>query len=429
MISFLAFPPARGLEGEVRVPPSKSATNRALVLAALSSRSVILSGALDSDDTLALRACLTAMGARIENVPSGLRVQGPLSGGTETVVLDAKDSGTAARFLLAVAAATPGEFLLTGSSRLRERPMGELAAALRELGGDIAEEGASGGLPLLVRGGSVGDGSVSIDASRSSQFLSALLLLGAAGRRVEVSALGAVSSAPYVDVTIAALRAFGHPVEGAGPWRVTPGACTPDRIDIPGDFSSAIPIACGAGIAGGDVLLAGLAWPSPDADALALPVLGEMGVAASRETGGLRVRARRGGLAPLAGVAATRFPDAVPALAAVAAFAPGTSRFSGVGHLRFKESDRLDALSRLIVAAGGDAQVTGDDLVVRGFEGDGDGSEDGGGRRLPTFRDHRIAMAAALLSLGRSGLLIEDPDCVSKSYPGFFRDLDRLCRR
>ena len=147
MTSALAFPPARRLQGAVRVPSSKSATNRALVLAALSETPVTLARPLDSDDTHALRRCLVRMGARIDDVSEGLSVSGPLGlgGGASAgpVLLDARDSGTAARFLSALVCATPGEFRLTGSPRLQERPFGELVAALRDLGAEIEEDGES----------------------------------------------------------------------------------------------------------------------------------------------------------------------------------------------------------------------------------------------------------------------------------------------
>ncbi|MEP7131702.1 MAG: 3-phosphoshikimate 1-carboxyvinyltransferase [Acidobacteriota bacterium] len=426
MTAFLAFPPARELRGVLRVPASKSATNRALLLAALSDTPVRVEGPLESEDTRALLACLAAMGARIEKQGDSLSLCGPLHGGSEERVLDAADSGTAARFLIAVCAATEGRFRLVGSPRLSERPMGELVTALRSLGANIREEGAPGCLPVIVRGspGCIRGGAAAVDASRSSQFLSALLLAGAAAGSIEVSASGAVASLPYVALTIEALRAFGHDVEGSGPWRVRRGSRSPDAYTTPGDFSSAVPLLSGVGICGGEVSLTGLRWPSPEADALAIPVLAVMGVQIETPGNEIRARAVRGGLRSVSALA-TDFPDAVPALAAAAAFARGRTRFHGIAHLRWKESDRLAALSTLLARAGAAAVADEDGLSI-----------DGGGISavsdfvvLPTARDHRIAMAAALLSLARPRALIENPDCVSKSYPGFFRDLEALCRR
>lgn len=425
MKSFLAFPPARELRGSLRVPSSKSATNRALLLAALSETPVRIERPLESEDTRALLACLTAMGARVVRQPDALSLSGPFRGADGSLtVLDAGESGTAARFLIAVAAATPGRFRVTGSARLSERPMGELVAALRTLGAEIVEEGAAGCLPLAIRGTILDGGPVSVDASRSSQFLSALLLAGTAGRSIEVSARGAIASMPYVAMTVESLRAFGHRVEGEGPWRVERGDRSPARYETPGDFSSAVPLLAGAGICGGEVRLTGLRWPSADADALAIPILASMGIEVS--TGGdvISARADRGTLRPVS-ARMTGCPDAVPAVAAAAAFAPGRSRLEGVAHLRWKESDRLDALSSLLRRGGVAATADAEALTV-----DGGGIDSCAGFGiLPTAGDHRIAMAAGLLSLVRARALIENPDCVSKSYPGFFRDLDALSRR
>ncbi len=423
---FLAFPPARSVSGTVRVPPSKSATNRALVLAALSERPVEIAGPLESDDTAALARCLSAMGATIVGGPSGWRVCGPLGGPGETeVVLDAGDSGTAGRFLAAVAATTPGRFVLGGSTRLCERPMGELVEALRAAGAQMEYRGREGCLPLSIRGGRLEAAEVAVDASRSSQFLSALLLAAVAVEGgLSVRATGEVVSEPYVATTLEVLRDFGHEA-GAGPvHRVRRGVRIIDRYAVPGDYSSAVALLCAAGVAGGAVSLTGLRFPSADADARALPVLEDFGMHVSAGPAVVAASADRGGLRPVV-VRAMGFPDAVPALAALAAFAPGRSLIDGIGHLRLKESDRMAALTCLIASSGARAAATEGALTV-------DGPAKAAATRvvrLSTFRDHRIAMAAGLLALGLPGLLIEDPGCVAKSYPAFFRDLDGLAVR
>jgi 3-phosphoshikimate 1-carboxyvinyltransferase len=424
MTDSLAFPPATGVRGTVAAPPSKSATNRALVLASLSETAVDIAGPLESEDTRALSRCLAAMGARFEIKSAGWRVGGPLAAPVDRETpLDAGESGTAARFLAAVASATPGRFLLTGTARLRERPVGELVEALRSAGAAIEYAGAPGHLPLRISGGSLRSGRISVDASRSSQFLSALLLAApaVAGGLTVVSAVG-VASAPYVETTLECLRAFGHEVSGglaaAEGIRVKRGQDTARRYDVPGDYSSALPLLAAAGAAGGEVTVTGLVTPSADADARALPVLERMGVELAWGTGAVTARARRGALLPVT-VVATDFPDAVPALAALAALARGESRFEGIAHLRLKESDRIAALAALLTAAGASAIAREDVLVVEGAAA----SRKGGVVRLPTFGDHRIAMAGGLLSLALPGLLIESPDVVSKSYPSFFRDL------
>jgi 3-phosphoshikimate 1-carboxyvinyltransferase len=421
----LALPPASEVRGTLRVPSSKSATNRALLLAALADSAVEIAAPLESEDTLALRRCLAAMGASIVATPAGLSVSGPLRGDAKReVVLDVRDSGTAARFLTAAAAAVPGRFLLTGSPRLCRRPMAELIAALDSAGAHIRGRGEPGCLPIAVEGGGLRSGIVTVDATRSSQFLSALLIAGVAvegGLAVRPS--GAVASAPYVRMTLETLREFGHEVGEGEVMRVARGARVVARYETPGDYSSAIPLLAAAGSAGGRVALTGLRWPSADADALALPALRQMGVRIAAGPAGLVAEAGPDDLAPIA-VRATDFPDAVPALAALAALAPGESRFLGIAHLRLKESDRITALAALVTAAGARAVADGDALTVIGPARSG-----GFPARIPTSGDHRMAMAAALLALRLPGLLIEDPACVAKSYPGFFRDLESLVRR
>jgi 3-phosphoshikimate 1-carboxyvinyltransferase len=421
----LALPPASEVRGILRVPASKSATNRALLAAALTESVVEIVGPLESDDTRTLARCLAAMGASIAAVPGGLAVSGPLRGDpAREIALDARDSGTAARFLAAAAAATAGRFLLTGSPRLRERPMGELVDALASAGARIVYRGERGFLPLGVDGGSMRSGTVTVDATRSSQFLSALLLAGVAvegGLAVRTS--GPVASAPYVRLTIQTLRDLGHAVSEGGVLRVARGARVASRVEMPGDYSSAIPLLAAAGSVGGRVELAGLRWPSDDADAGALPALRTMGIRVEAASSGLVAEAAREDLRPIE-VEATDFPDAVPALAALAALAPGESRFLGVAHLRLKESDRIAALAALVTAAGARAVAAGDSLTVIG-----PARREGSITRLPTFADHRMAMAAALLALRLPGILIEDPACVSKSYPGFFRDLESIAVR
>jgi 3-phosphoshikimate 1-carboxyvinyltransferase len=366
------------------------------------------------------------MGASIARSAGGLRVSGPLRGPSGAEVrLDAGDSGTAARFLTAAAAATRGRFLLGGSPRLCERPIGELVTALRAAGARIEYRGREGCLPVAIEGGALHSGAeMVVDASRSSQFLSALLLAGVAAEGgVRVRAAGRVASGPYVATTLEVLRDFGHTVEAGPSFLVRRGARVAERYETPGDYSAAVPLVAAVGAACGEVTLGGLRWPSPDADAGALPVLAKMGVSIAPGPDGLTASAA--GRPVPASAVATEFPDAVPSLAALALLASGESVFSGVGHLRLKESDRLASVAALASAVGARAVVSEDSLSITGPAT----PPPGGTVRLPTFRDHRIAMAAGILALALPGVLIEDPDCVAKSYPRFFQDLDGLAVR
>jgi 3-phosphoshikimate 1-carboxyvinyltransferase len=405
MADYIAIPPAREVRGTVAAPPSKSSTNRALILAALSETVVEIERPLDSEDTRALARCLKAMGATIDPSPLGLRVHGPLAGPADVeVTLDAGESGTAARFLAALAAATPGRFLLTGSERLRERPIGELVRALRSSGARIDYAGEAERLPVAIAGGSLRSGRVTVDASRSSQFFSALLLAGPAlPGGLEVSSESGIASAPYVATTLECVRAFGHDVSGtppalasgdsaAGPIRVTRGRGPVTRYRVPGDYSSALPLLACAGMAGGSVTITGLAWPSGDADAGALAVLERMGLEIEASAEAITARCNRGALRPVT-VIATDFPDAVPVLAALASRAPGEP-------LR---RDRAPAFEGRATGSRRSPAVRGGRCGSRGpgRQPVGRGRPIRRRRRrakLPTFGDHRIAMAAALLS-------------------------------
>ncbi|HEY7114912.1 MAG TPA: 3-phosphoshikimate 1-carboxyvinyltransferase [Thermoanaerobaculia bacterium] len=430
-MDFLVLPRAREVRGEVRVPGSKSATNRALVLAALSEKPVEISGPLESGDTAVLLECLIAMGARggagAGGAPDTLRLGGPLGGDrSREIALDAADSGTAARFLAAVCAAVPGRFRLDGSARLRERPMAELVAALASGGAEIACLGRENHLPLAISGGTLRSGALEVDASRSSQFLSALLLAGVAvDGGLTVAASGPVVSSPYVEETLAALAAFGHEVRRDGSsFAVRAGerGRLARRYEVPGDDSSALPLLAAAGAAGGRVTVRGVRPDSVSADARARAVLERMGIAIASGTDAVTASFAGKRLAAVA-ADASDFPDAVATLVALAALAEGESRFHGIGHLRLKESDRIAALAALVEAAGGGARAGESELVVSG------GLRADGLVRLPTAGDHRIAMAAGLLAIARGDCLIDDPGCVAKSYPGFFRDLTAICRR
>jgi 3-phosphoshikimate 1-carboxyvinyltransferase len=366
------------------------------------------------------------MGASIEPTTDGMKVHGPLAGPSgREVTLDAGDSGTAARFLIALCAVTPGRFLLTGSARLRERPMGPLVTALAEIGAQVEFQGERGFLPIEIAGQKLVSDRVSVDASSSSQFISALLLAATAlPGGLAVAATGPVASTPYVQTTVETLRAFGHTVEAGAEVRVRPAQEWKERYQVPGDYSSAVPMLAASGVAGGEVCVEGVTWPSSDADAQAVAVLEQMGLKISTVRN--RICARRAGEIRSVRVRAAHFPDAVPSLVALSAFAAGTSRFEGIAHLRLKESDRIGALATLLEAAGVSVRAEPDAISIEGPVSTGG---DGPSRRLPTRGDHRIAMAASLLSLAVPGLAVENPGCVSKSYPAFFRDLGRLAVR
>lgn len=414
----VAAVPARGpFAGAVSAPPSKSHTNRALLLAALADHPVAVERPLACGDSDAMVGALSAAGVRVERTGRGFAVS---PGGTPRgeATLDVRDSGTACRFLAAFASATPGlRAVLTGSDRLCQRPIGPLVDALRALGAEIAYLGRAGFPPLSIAGRELAGGAVAVDTSESSQFASALLLAAprfAGG--VTLTLDGPAVSRAYLETTREALESAGIPMRGEGrAFSVAAGQrVTTDVLTVPGDYSSGASLAAAVAAVGGRLTIERLPWPSSQADARAFEVLERMGVAIERENGSITVSGRaRSGVS----VDAADFPDAVPVLCAVAAGVEGESVFGGVAHLRLKESDRVAAIEDLLAAAGAVARFESGALTVSG-----------GGRSaapapfFPTRADHRIVMAAAVLSLSGGGF-VEGPRAVEKSYPSFFSDL------
>jgi 3-phosphoshikimate 1-carboxyvinyltransferase len=411
-----AVPPRKPFRGAVAVPPSKSFTNRALVLASLAAHPVAIRHPLACDDADSLIAALSAAGTRIRRDAENVLVDSgrPPSG---EAVLDVRDSGTACRFLAALASATPGlRALLTGSDRLRERPIGGLVEALRAIGADVSYAQREGFPPLAIRGKELEGGRVDVAASESSQFASALLLAAPRFRRgIDLGLAGPPVSRAYLETTLEALAAAGiaASLEG-GRFRVPAGASVEaDVLDVPGDWSSGASLAAAVAVAGGSLRIERLPWPSTQADARALEVLQQMGVTAETEPFAVTVAGRA--QSPVR-VDAADFPDAVPVLSAVAARVEGESAFRGIAHLKIKESDRIAALEDLLRAAGIRCASSDDALSVTG------GGRVPGPAFLPTRADHRIVMAATLLAFPAGGF-VESPRSIEKSYPGFFRDV------
>lgn len=408
--------PRGRLEGTIRVPGSKSVTNRALVAAALADgRSEIVSP-LDSDDTRVLAAALCRLGARVDRGRDVWAVEGPLTGsGREEVVLDIGPAGTPARFLLALLPALPGRFVLDGSARMRERPMGPLVAALRQRGARVEPLDAEGFLPLRIVGGTLTGGEIAIRADVSSQFVSALLLASpVVPGGLSVRTEGHPVSGAYIELTRRVLSSFAPG-----------GAYRPARYVVPGDDSAAcFPIA-GALVSGGRVRLEGLDPESPQPDAVfrrwAAEAGGILRWEGSGEASALVVEGEAARSTDAVDADVDPAPDAALPLAALLAFARGTSRLRGVARLREKESDRLATALDLLARSGAAARLEGSAsnpcLVIEGGAG---------APRRADFAaadDHRVAMTAAVLALALpEGSTLDAPGVVSKSYPRFWDD-------
>lgn len=425
---------AAAVSGVVEPPGSKSISHRALNLTLIGRRSATIENLLDADDIAAFRAVLVAMGWRLRAVSgSGLRVEPQQKDGSQRAVrLDCRSAGTLLRLLVASCAVTPGEWILDGSPRLRERPIGPLVAALRQLGAEIEDLGRPGCAPVRVRGRELVGGRVEIDAGASSQYVSALLMaaLNADGP-IELLVPFLVSS-PYVDTTLEVMADFGAPVEvrrdgQAREFRVEPRRpeLVNGRYRVAGDDSAAAYPAAAAAICGGSVRLRGLSPVATQGDRAFLGLLERMGARVKATEEEIRVEAD--GSLNAVDCDLSAMPDQVPTLAAAAAFANGTTWIRNVAHLRIKESDRLAAVATELRRAGVAVDELADGLRIDGSPGL---VAPPGAPRIPvrTYDDHRIAMSMALVGMRRGGLSIRRPEVVGKSYPGFWRDLSGIRR-
>jgi len=403
------LPPAAPLRGRVVPPGSKSITNRALLLAALAKGTSRLSGALKSLDTELMARALRQMGVAVDEpdatsfVVSGT---GRLLAPAEPLVLG--NAGTATRFLTAAAATVEGRVVVDGDEHMRKRPIAPLVAALRALG--VAASSETGCPPVVIDGrGHFGSGRVEIDAGLSSQYVSALLMAAPLGQGpVEVALTGSdIGARGYVDLTLAAMRAFGARVEetGAGTWRVEPTGYLAADFAVEPDASAATYLWAAQALTGGaiDLGVAPQAMTQPDARAFELI-------------------SRFPHLPPV--IDGSQMQDAVPTLAVLAAFNATPVRFVGIANLRVKECDRVSALatelSRIVPGLGTE---DGDDLLVASDPGLAGQVHP---TRIETYSDHRIAMAFALAGLKIGGITILDPACVGKTYPGYWDALSSL---
>jgi 3-phosphoshikimate 1-carboxyvinyltransferase len=416
----LTIPTHGPLDATIRVPGSKSITNRALLIAGLAEGETTLRGPLHSDDTDVMRTALEALGARIEVGEDCLRVRGTgaqLQGTPKDTALYTGNSGTTARFITAATTLGRGPCVIDGNQRMRERPIQDLVDALAQLGAEIEVQGRGGCPPLLVRGGGLPGGNAVIDASNSSQYVSAVLLASPyAATDVSLSFVdGVLVSRPYVDLTLEVMRAFGAEAgwRDDGSLRVAAGVPYRARdYRIEPDASSAVYPFCAAAIAGGTTRVEGIPQDSLQADFAILPLLERMGCRVTRERDFTEVRGPEAPLRSLGTLDMNALPDAALAMAVVALFADGPTVIENIANLRIKETDRLAALETELRRMGARAEAGPDWLRVE--PGPLRGAE------IETYDDHRMAMSFALAGLRVPGVVIRDPGCVSKTWPNFF---------
>jgi 3-phosphoshikimate 1-carboxyvinyltransferase len=413
------------VDAVVAVPGSKSIANRALVCAALAPGTSELVNVPDGDDTKAMLDGLAALGAVVHVEEERVRLTGirdPRAMGDAAV--DAALAGTTSRFLTAVAALGNGRVTIDGLPALRRRPFGPLHDALVQLGVQVTPGEGSGHLPVTVQGPPLA-GAVSISGNVSSQYITALMLIGPSlpdGLRLELTST--LVSRPYVEMTAAVMSAFG--VDGVDVGRahvhVTPHRYATTQYVVEPDASSAsYPLAVAA-VRGGRVEIAGLGDRSLQGDARFADLLAAMGCTVARRHDATIVSRRSDEVLGGIEVDMADISDLVPTVAAVAMFAETPTRISGVGFIREKESDRLGDLARELNAIGGAVQETDDGLVVLPSR------ERLHGDTMATHQDHRLAMAFGVVGTVVEGIEVSDPDVVTKSWPRYWQMLDGLGR-
>ncbi|MDE0496622.1 MAG: 3-phosphoshikimate 1-carboxyvinyltransferase [Acidimicrobiaceae bacterium] len=434
-------PFTNGASGTALLPGSKSITNRAVLCAALATGRSTLEGVLFADDTEAMIDAVTALGAVVQvDRPGrwlvidgiGGRRTGSLGAAhdaaDEPIKVHARSSGTTARFILPVVAALGGRWLLDGDPQLRARPQDDLLAAQRSLGVEVRELGEHGCLPIEVIPAGAGSEAqlrhVRIRADVSSQFATGLLLAGPlrGGAHVEIDAAFDTVSQPYIDMTVAVMEAFGANVvvHGADRYVVTEGGYRAAHYTIEPDASAASYVWAAAALCGGSVRVEGLGSHSIQGDVRFAEVLGEMGAEVTVSDDALTVGAPMDGRLRAGTFDLRDFSDTAQTLAAVAAFAEGTTAIEGIGFIRRKETDRIANTAAELAKRGIDATAELDGIIVR--------ANPFGLRAgvVDCHGDHRMAMAMSLIGLRVAGIAVDDPDCVAKTFPDFYEVLETL---
>jgi 3-phosphoshikimate 1-carboxyvinyltransferase len=415
------IPLERPPDATIRVPGSKSVTNRALIIAALADGNSRIVNPLFSDDSFWLMDALVRLGIDVH--ADGERGEVYVRGQSGEIYASGVDlfvgnAGTVARFLPPFLALGRGPFTVDGVPRMRERPVADLVDGMRQLGAEVEYAGEDGRFPLMIKGGGIPGGKARVSASKSSQFISGLLMAAPyAQAPVTLHPVGR-KEWPYVGITVALMRAFGVEVDEAanGRFTVAPALYSSREYEVEPDASGASYFMAAAAVTGGRVRIPGLGASSPQGDLRFAGVLRDMGCRVEIASDFVEVQ----GPDHLRGVEVdmNAFSDTMITLSAIAPFAEGPTTIKNVGHTRLQESDRLSAVATELTRLGVKTQTTSSFIriipnkirpgVVR------------------TYGDHRMAMAFAITGLVASGIRIRDPGCVTKTFPGYFGALESL---
>ena len=412
------------VRASIRPPGSKSITNRALVCAALADGKSTLSGALDSQDTRVMIAGLRSLGIEIDIRDEGktLLVDGchgqPAAKSANIFV---ENSGTTIRFLTALVTLGQGEFTLDGIARMRERPIGDLVDALRQLGVDISCEGENQCPPVRVKTGGLDGGTAEIQGDISSQYLSGLMMAAPCAKEdVTVEVQGTLVSVPYVAMTAAVMNSFGVDLQAADNYSQLHLPCKQYQAtsyDIEPDASAASYFWAAAAVTGGEVTVEGLSKHSLQGDVAFVECLHQMGCEVRYNQNSVTLVGK-----PLQAIDVdmNAISDTVQTLGPVALFAEGTTKIRNVGHIRHKETDRIAAVAAELRKLGATVVEHEEGLEIT------PGVWPTEPVAIDTYNDHRMAMSFAIAGLAKPGVVINDPGCTEKTYPHFFTDLKQL---
>lgn len=410
------------LSATIRVPGSKSLTNRALLIAALANGTTRLTNALFSDDSSYFASALKTLGfdVQLDEVNSEMTVTG-LGGSIPSTKAElfVGNAGTAARFLSAFLTLGNGEYILDGEPRMRERPIGDLVDALQQLGVELKT--INNCPPVQISAKGLQGGKTKIAGNVSSQFLSALLMVAPYAKSpVEIEVTTELNSKPYVDMTLAIMQEFGVQIEREDYKRfiIKPASFLPlSSYSIESDASAASYFFATPAICGGTVRVENISRNSKQGDIAFLDILGQMGCLVKEANNSIEIIGARS----LNGIDVDMrdIPDTAQTLAVIAPFASSATRIRGIASARVKETDRVHATCTELARLGVRVEEHEDGMTI-------DPCDEIRPATIQTYNDHRMAMAFSLIGLRVDGISIENPACVSKTFPKFFEVLDSL---